>query len=61
MAISQKHWLGAQAKGLLASTISRLKAQWIKEHQQWQKQSLAGKRYAGLRQQQDKVEQAIQG
>jgi putative transposase len=37
--------LGAQAKGLSASTISRLKAQWIEEHQQWQKRSLVGKRY----------------
>jgi putative transposase len=37
--------LGAQAKGLSASTISRLKAQWIEDHQQWQKRSLVGKRY----------------
>jgi putative transposase len=37
--------LGAQAKGLSASTISRLKGQWIEEHQQWQKRSLVGKRY----------------
>jgi putative transposase len=37
--------LGAQAKGLSASTISRLKAQWIEEHQHWQKRSLVGKRY----------------
>ena len=37
--------LGTQAKGLSASTISRLKAQWIDEHQQWQKRSLMGKRY----------------
>jgi transposase-like protein len=37
--------LGAQAKGLSASTISRLKAQWIEEHKQWQKRSLVGKRY----------------
>jgi len=27
--------LGAQAEGLSASTISRLKAKWIEEHQQW--------------------------
>jgi putative transposase len=27
--------LKAQAKGLSSSTISRLKAQWIDEHQQW--------------------------
>lgn len=37
--------LGAQAQGLSASTISRLKAKWSEEHQQWQKRSLAGKRY----------------
>lgn len=37
--------LGANAEGLSASTISRLKAKWIEEHQQWQKRSLAGKRY----------------
>jgi len=37
--------LGAQAAGLSASTISRLKAKWIDEHQQWQKRSLSGKRY----------------
>ncbi len=40
--------LGAQAKGLSASTISRLKAKWIEDHQQWQKRSLAGKRYVYL-------------
>lgn len=40
--------LGAQAEGLSASTISRLKAKWIEEHQQWQKRSLAGKRYVYL-------------
>ncbi len=37
--------LGAQAQGLSASTISRLKAKWIEEHQQWQKRSLTGKHY----------------
>ena len=37
--------LGTQAEGLSASTISRLKAKWMEEHQQWQKRSLAGKRY----------------
>lgn len=37
--------LGAQAEGLSASTISRLKTKWIEEHHQWQKRSLAGKRY----------------
>uniref|UniRef100_B8HMV7 Mutator family transposase n=1 Tax=Cyanothece sp. (strain PCC 7425 / ATCC 29141) TaxID=395961 RepID=B8HMV7_CYAP4 len=40
--------LGAQAAGLSASTISRLKAKWIKEHQQWQQRSLLGKRYVYL-------------
>lgn len=40
--------LGAQAKGLSASTISRLRAKWIEDHQQWQKRSLAGKRYVYL-------------
>lgn len=37
--------LGAQAEGLSASTISRLKAKWVSEHQQWQTRSLAHKRY----------------
>jgi transposase-like protein len=37
--------LGAQAQGLSASTISRLKAKWVEEHQQWQKRSLTGKHY----------------
>lgn len=37
--------LGAQAQGLSASTISRLKTSWINEHQQWQKRSLTAKRY----------------
>lgn len=37
--------LGAQAAGLSASTISRLKAKWVEEHQDWQKRSLQGKRY----------------
>lgn len=37
--------LGANAQGLSASTISRLKSKWIEEHQQWQKRSLSGKRY----------------
>jgi transposase-like protein len=40
--------LGAQTQGLSASTISRLKAKWSEEHQQWQKRSLAGKRYVYL-------------
>jgi putative transposase len=37
--------LGAQAAGLSSSTISRLKAKWVEEHQDWQKRSLQGKRY----------------
>ena len=37
--------LGAQAEGLSASTISRLKAKWLEDHQHWQQQSLIGKRY----------------
>ncbi len=37
--------LGAQAKGLSASTIGRFKTKWMEEHQQWQQRSLAGKRY----------------
>lgn len=37
--------LGADAAGLSSSTISRLKANWIEEHDQWQNRSLKGKRY----------------
>lgn len=37
--------LGADAAGLSSSTISRLKAKWIEEHEQWQQRSLKGKRY----------------
>jgi transposase-like protein len=37
--------LGAQAEGLSASTISRLKAKWMEDHQHWQQRSLIGKRY----------------
>jgi putative transposase len=37
--------LGAQAAGLSASTISRLKAKWMEDHQHWQQRSLIGKRY----------------
>jgi transposase-like protein len=40
--------LGANAEGLSASTISRLKAKWNEEHQQWQKRSLISKRYVYL-------------
>lgn len=37
--------LGAEAKGLSPSTITRLKQTWEKEHQDWAKSSLAKKRY----------------
>ena len=37
--------LGADAKGLSASTITRLKAVWEDEYAEWSKRSLAGKRY----------------
>jgi transposase-like protein len=37
--------LGPQAQGLSPATISRLKAQWQKDHQRWLKRSLVGKRY----------------
>lgn len=37
--------LGVNAAGLSSSTISRLKAKWVDEHQEWQNRSLKGKRY----------------
>lgn len=37
--------LGADASGLSASTISRLKAKWNDEHEVWQQRSLKSKRY----------------
>jgi transposase-like protein len=37
--------LGEQAVGLSSSTISRLKAKWQQEHQDWQQRSLQSKRY----------------
>jgi putative transposase len=40
--------LGAQAEGLSASTISRLKAKWADEHTDWRNRSLSGKRYVYL-------------
>jgi putative transposase len=40
--------LGRDAPGLSASTISRLKAVWQEEHAQWEKRSLAHKRYVYL-------------
>jgi transposase-like protein len=38
--------LGPEAPGLSATTITRLKATWEQEYQEWSKRSLAGKRYA---------------
>jgi putative transposase len=40
--------LGRDAPGLSAGTISRLKAIWQDEHAQWEKRSLAHKRYVYL-------------
>ena len=40
--------LGRDAPGLSAGTISRLKAVWQEEHAQWEKRSLAHKRYVYL-------------
>lgn len=37
--------LGPDAKGLSPNTISRLKAQWLKEHEVWRKRDLSQKRY----------------
>jgi putative transposase len=37
--------LGPQAKGLSATTVTRLKAVWAEEYQAWSKRSLAGKHY----------------
>lgn len=37
--------LGEHAKGLSANTVSRLKSQWLDEHQNWQRQDLSQKRY----------------
>ena len=37
--------LGSNAKGLSAPTISRLKAQWVHEHETWSKRNLDRKRY----------------
>ncbi|HRT39709.1 MAG TPA: IS256 family transposase [Rectinema sp.] len=37
--------VGKDAPGLSAPTVSRLKTVWQQEYQQWQKRSLAGKRY----------------
>ena len=40
--------LGVDAKGLSASTVTRLKAVWEEEYAEWSKRSLAGKRYVYL-------------
>ncbi len=37
--------LGPDAKGLSATTVTRLKGLWEKEYQDWSKRSLAGKQY----------------
>ena len=37
--------LGPDAKGLSATTITRLKAVWEQEYQEWNQRSLAGKEY----------------
>ena len=37
--------VGPNAPGLTSSTIARLKSVWIKEHTDWQRRSLTGKRY----------------
>ncbi|WP_440998061.1 IS256 family transposase [Arhodomonas sp. SL1] len=37
--------LGADAPGLSASTISRLKQQWSEEHRAWSRRDLSGERY----------------
>ena len=41
-----KSLLGANAPGLSASTVTRLKGVWEDEYKTWDKRSLAGKRYA---------------
>lgn len=40
--------LGAEAKGVSPATISRLKAKWSDEHQDWQQRSLRQQRYVYL-------------
>jgi len=37
--------VGEQAKGLSANTVTRLKAQWLKEHEEWCHRDLGQKRY----------------
>jgi putative transposase len=43
-----KALLGADAQGLSAATITRLKSTWEQEYKDWSKRSLAGKRYVYL-------------
>jgi len=38
--------VGEQAKGLSSNTVSRLKAEWINQHQEWSQRDLSQKRYA---------------
>ena len=38
--------VGEQAKGLSANTVSRLKAEWVNQHQEWSQRDLSQKRYA---------------
>lgn len=38
--------LGESAKGLSANTVSRLKTDWVKQHQDWCQRDLSQKRYA---------------
>jgi putative transposase len=40
--------LGADAPGLSAATISRLKSVWLEEHARWERRSLAHKQYVYL-------------
>lgn len=43
-----KALLGPDARGLSATTITRLKSTWEQEYEDWSRRSLAGKRYAYL-------------
>jgi transposase-like protein len=40
--------LGPEAKGLSATTVTRLKGLWEQEYQDWSKRSLAGKQYVSV-------------
>jgi|688.fasta_scaffold203660_1 putative transposase len=40
--------VGESARGLSAKTVSRLKENWLAEHQEWQRQDLSQKRYVYL-------------